>query len=212
MASPYALPDGTEPLIVLDFKNGVYLVEGDPRTAEQIIAENTDYGTFEYSHIVADTGLVGMEGGPGGSNPLIIGDPLTLIVAGSTLVMDFQLTDDAGSGAVTISLIDGVDYNTTYFSRASAATNATMLIDTLGTQVDGATLSISAHRQALTMIDGKIAASVDGGTLYTISPATAWDPVPAVFVMGVGAHAILERIAIYPPQADGALPGLSTIE
>lgn len=67
------------------------------------------------------------------------------------------------------------------------------------------------HKVACTMIDGKIAASIDGAALISIS--RAWNSPPdrcgMTFRGQAGAYVV--SLVFYPPQLDADLPGLSSL-
>lgn len=59
---PGTLPDGTQPLVYADFKNAVYQIASSDAAITDIFEENTDYGAYAPSDVVAGVGLVASQG------------------------------------------------------------------------------------------------------------------------------------------------------
>lgn len=214
-SSAYALPNGAEPLIVLDFKNEVYESNGSAVALGDLVTENVAYGAFDPADVVAGVGLA-----PGDhvSLPTLTGDALALVLEGATAVFTFvHLNTDADTatgGPLLVEMIDFPDFNTYYTSQASSAPDVgsppCFISDNVDTAGD-ASLSLGTHTAALTMIDGKISRSIDGNALVTINPAAAWTIAPNFLGMQVDNECVLEKIALYPAQPDADLPGLSAL-
>jgi hypothetical protein len=192
-----------EPLIFLDFKNGVYTTEGVPSALGTVLVEDTDFGDWNPARVVGGTGLVGNND----VAPVLAGDTLDLITAGSTIVAYFTGTD----GAFRFELVDSSDYNTYYSYKGEFGDGLFGRIDDAIDNVTMDELANGYHKIALTMIEGKIALSTDGAVVVAIDPAAAWSPPVAIMNMIVAPGITLETIGLYPPQDDADLPGLSAL-
>lgn len=200
--SNYALPNGTEPLIFLDFKNGIYQSEGVNVAVSSLVVENTDFGNYSVSNIQADIGLVE-------ADPTFFGDALDLLLGGSTVVCSFTLPVPTAAG-ITFEMVDSASYNLDYHATFLNDVHC-RLTDEVNSPTDVDPLAAGTHKTALTMIDGKMAASIDGGTLYALNPAVAWIPAPQIVIFGCGGNAVIESIGLYPVQSDADLPTLSAL-
>lgn len=202
--APGTLPDGTEPLVFLDFKNGVYQSDGSPSTLEALVGE-TEYGEWEPSHIVPGTGLVE---GAGSNSPSFIGDALDLLLSGSTVLIQFVYPGGGVNSVIQVEMITWPGFETYYWN----------FLDGLGTggigdQVDEVLvpeIASGPHKCALTLIDGKISQSIDGAAILTINPAAAWTVAPNLVAMAVS-QSTVESVGFYPPQDDAELPALSAL-
>lgn len=203
--APGTLPDGTEPLIFLDFENGVYTADGVPVALGDVVVENNEYGTFNPSDVDSGVGLVPTGGT---SSPTLTGDALALVIAGSTSIFTFVLTQE--DAQIQIEMVDFPDFNTYYFCAQEATFGNEQLSDG-ATSIPADTIGLGTHKIALTMIDGKLARSVDGGAADVIDPALPWTIAPNFLGMQIGLDVVLESIGLYPPQDDGDLPTLSAL-
>lgn len=211
-ASAYALPNGTEPLVFLDFKNGVYTVNGVSKALTDVLAQNTDFGTYTTAAVINGTGLVGDSSSA--SNPVMIGDALDLVLDGCTALYRFVFVAADTHQRIDLELVDSSDYNTYYYSTVESVdvNNGKCFIgDQVNPDVIEGTLTAAAHQKAVTMINGKISRSIDGEAFVTINPAAAWTPAPAILHILVGQNAILESVGLYPAQPDADLPSLSAL-
>jgi hypothetical protein len=186
----HALPNGTEPLVFLDFKNGAYTVIGASVAVGSLVVENADYGNYSASDIHAGVGLVE-------SNPTFFGDALDLIIGGSTILCTFTIpAPDAGAtAAVAFEMVDSTDYNLDYFAHFEDDLSC-YLDDGPSARATFPTLTTGRHKAALTMIDGKLAASIDGNTVFAVDPAVAWSPAPQVVILAVAGNAAVESIGL----------------
>lgn len=210
--SNYALPNGTEPLVFLDFKNGIYTVNGISKALTDVIAQNTDFGTYTTAAVVNGTGLVG--NASSGSNPVMIGDALSLVLGGCTALYKFTFIPADTHQRIDLELVDTSAYNMYYYSTSMSVDvnlGKCFIGDQVNPDVEEVALSVGAHRKAVTMIDGKVSRSTDGAATITINPAAAWSPAPGILHIGVGQNAILESVGLYPAQSDGDLPTLSAL-
>jgi hypothetical protein len=208
--SEHALPNGTEPLIFLDFKNGIYTSSGVSVAVTTLLTQNADWGTWNPATMIsAGVGITGA----GPPSPVLTGDAFDLVATGATILMSFSGTDVNANSALRFEMVDDLNaYNTYYYTRLSFHSGVTNNIgDQVAADETEPTLSGVAHQAALTMTDGKISRSVDGAAITTINPAAPWSPAPTVMGFIVGSGMILESVGLYPAQPDADLPMLSTL-
>lgn len=207
----HALPNGTEPLIFLDFKNGDYIADGVSVAIGTLLAENEDYGEWDAGTMIVPG--TGVSPPTVSAAPVFTGDALDLILSGSTTLTIFSCAASDGGEVFRYEMVDNfIDYGSYYYSNSSftAVPNSSLIGDQVTPDVTEASLAFGIHKSAITMIDGKISRSTDGAAIITINPAAAW--IPAMGAMGfvVPNGVIVESIGIYPAQPDGDLPTLST--
>lgn len=215
---PYALPDGTQPLIFMDFVNEVYEVDGEPVAVGALLTENLAYGgAFD-----PETAIVNGVGISTDADPVMTGDALDLILGGSTIIYEFTIDDDQASTASFIAeLIDFPDFNTYYFSSTGASQSQNFIGDNVASNLSdyGPTpgepgeqpMANGPHKIAVTMASGKIVRSIDGRPVLGIDPAATWTVPPTFFGMQFNADVTIKYIGIYPQQDDANLPGLSAL-
>lgn len=201
--------DEVEPLIFLDFKNGVYTADGVPVTLAEVLAQDLDFGPYEANDVVNGVGLVGDP--VNASSPVVIGDALDLVLQGSTAVYTFVLGASAASQRLDLELLDSTDYNLYYYSTSGSYTGGgvNFIGDQDSSDISEVALAAGTHIKAVTMTNGKISRSTDGGAVISIDPAIAWTPPPEILHLAIGQNAVLESVGFYPPQDDADLPALS---
>ena len=211
MRSIYALPNGTEPSIFLDFKNGVYLADGEDVAVTDLLVENADWGTWNPATMISPG--VGLTVASGIPSPVFTGDAFDLVASGATVVLVFSGTATAATArSIRYELVDDlIEYNLNYYSRSSFRDGDMSRIgDQTADDVNDGVLATGAHKTAITMIDGKISRSTDGAAIISIDPAAPWSPAPTVMGFIVRSTIVLESIGIYPAQPDADLPMLSS--
>lgn len=208
---PGTLPDGTEPLIFLDFKNAVYQIDGENAALNTLITENVDWGEWNPATMISPG--VGLNNPTANAAPVLTGEAFTRVAAGATMVLVFTGATGAGDEVIRYEMVDDLnDYNFNYYSRlAFAGATVGAIGDQTAPDVEDGNLADGQHKTAFTMIDGKITRSTDGAANITINPAAAWSPAPTVMGFIVGDEVILETLGIYPAQDDAELPALSEL-
>jgi hypothetical protein len=207
VTSGYALPNGTEPLILLDFKNGVYMANGDTVAVGDLLVEDENYGTWNPASIQSGVGLVGA------SAPVFTGDALALILGGSTTLSAIGYNGGVTANSFRYELVDNfLDFGLYYRSitRINSDGLPSYINDDSGA-VNESESAVGNHKVVITMIDGKISRSTDGSAIITINPANPWSPSPGAMGFVVPANWVVEQIGIYPPQDDADLPTLSAL-
>lgn len=207
--APGTLPDGTEPLIFSDFKNGVYTLDGAPVTVDDLWEEDQDnWLVFDpATHIVADVGLT-TAGGQAG--PVLKSGPATTLIGGFTAVITADMVG-ASPSVVYVELVDIPDFNNEMqfkLSRSGALVDAAVQdYSGVTSVVDG--LAQGRRRIAGTITNAKLIASVDASATQQRDPDP--DITGTTIALLVGAGNAIESIGIYPIQDDADLPMLSTL-
>jgi hypothetical protein len=198
-----------EPLIFLDFKNGVYTVDGVVTDVNDLLADLPGAGdSFDPSMIQAGVGLVGAAGN---TYAVFAGAAATLALAGSTTLA--TLIGDGGV-ADTFSFEIYNDEGLDYLSTSSFENDA---LNSIADQVDGLEtelkLEAGTAKIALTFIDSKIVRSSNGRAVLVIDPAEpSWVASPPEnYAIALAEGMICESIGLYPPQDDAELPALSAL-
>lgn len=196
-----------EPLIFMDFVNGVYTNEGVSTTSDALLTENTDWGPWTPANIQNGVGLVGT--GLDDSSPVFTGDAGNLVAAGATVLMEFS-GDASADDALKFELVDDLnDYNVNYYSYLGFGTAVCRIGDQNSLDVDEPRLTVGDHKSVVTLLDGKIMRSTDGNMVVEIDPAEPWSDPVAIMGLIVKNHMILHSIGIYPPQLKADHPALS---
>lgn len=142
------------------------------------------------------------------------GAALAMALAGFTAVIDVTLMGEDDLG-LTLEVIDTIDMDPTwaavYIARAGASSGISIDAGNNVTEHDPEYLSEGRHKVAVTIVDGKIAASFDGGAVLEI--LASWPTVPnaADLYFRPQPGSVMHSLVFYPPQANAALPGLSTL-
>lgn len=205
--APGTLPDGTEPLIFADLKNGIYTVEGVPVAMADLLEEQLDFGTFDPALIEAGIGLRDPES-TGDADPCLKQSLASVLPldTGCTIVATYS-----GEGSYSVTLVDLPDYNIGYTATFSdehievgdGAANSAQDTDPLGT-----TTKIAANIGV-----ARLAGSLGGRPVVATDTYHAADPgaAPPFNTSGivVSSGGVLESVGWYPLQDEADLPMLS---
>lgn len=211
--SPGTLPNGTEPLIFMDFENGEFVANGDSVTIGDLFTENTNFGTWNATSVVPATGLVGQIDGEN-SNATLTGAAATLLLSGATILVRFTMVDDLSDGDTNFGRL-GFDmfsgsFETEYYGNV-ANTLFHGVISDADEQVNVPGLALGEHAFAATIEDGRLSISVDGGAVLTINPALPWEVAPTSATIQAFSGVTVQSLGFYPPQDDADLPMLSAL-
>lgn len=207
----YTLPDGTEPLIVLDFKSGIYMANDAATTLAALVAEDDTYGQWDEAWVTPGVGIQHP------ASMTLTGDALALVLAGATAIYTVDIVTADSDATMQVEMVDWPDFNTYYFAKLGSLGAVIQIGDNVAPNLhdygDGITgLPTGVHKAATTMIDGKIARSIDGLAVSSIDPAAPWTVAPNFLGISTGsANIVLEKIALYPAQDDAELPALSAL-
>lgn len=207
---PGTLPNGTDPNVFLDFKNGIYTVGGVPTLLTDIATENAAYENWDgESTIVSGTGLTATSSPQA---PVFINDALNIVLADGTIIYTFVLADQT---SVLVENCYFPDFTFNYFSfsqKSGLSANVNYISDGVD-QVDQTGLAVGRHKVAFTCAPGlsRVARSTDGGAVIAIDPAYVGPPLPNFLGIKVGQGSVLESIGFYPVQPDADLPSLSAL-
>ena len=205
--SAYALPSGDEPLILLDFANGVYTLDGVPTTVGSMLTTDPEAGgAFDEGDIAAGVGYAPPDGVKG--EAAFTGEALTRVLAEATILVEFEVGATPRPAQFTM---HDPDFNFEYALSYSSTYSITDNFD-VANLLAGGTMPIAAglHKLVVTVENGRIAASLDGGAVVSIA-AVAWDPAPTTFWLSIRGPSIFKLLGIYPLQDDADLPSLSAL-
>lgn len=203
--SPYALPSGVEPLIVADFKNAVYQIEGANVAITDIFEENTDFGAYSPSDVQAGVGLVA-------SFPVLKAalavDPLA---NGYTVIWEAVFNDSSPNNfyAVDMPNWDQELYGGLNYDNVADKLQA-FIQGVHGNEVGPSNLDYPARYKLGASIDGTdIAMSVAGTSVIDITggPASTLDTI-AIYANNIAATPF-EMWALYPYQDAASLDELT---
>lgn len=208
---PYALPDGTEPLFVADFKNGVYLVDGNPGTLADIFVEDLNWGHFNpVADIVAGVGMT--KTGANGPSPVVATDNLATLLNNSTVILQWTWTGEIG-GNIIVNHADIVGFSIEHQVnvRSTGVENVGSIELTDFTVPDETqAFAQGAGKLAATFTPSRMALSTNGAAAVGITP-DANEGINQIGILMNNAHFVLEQVAFYPPQLDADLPTLSAL-
>jgi hypothetical protein len=200
-----------EPYVLMDFKNAVYTVDGDAVALSTIVTEDDTFGQWDEASITAGVGI------DEAASMTLTGEALTLVLAGSTAIYTF-VTSGNNAATIQTEMIDWPDFNTYYYARVGSPASNNRFNDNVADTVydydggEGDVMPNGTHKVAVTMINGKIARSIDGAAVVSINPAEPWAVAPNFLGITVAeGDVVLEALALYPAQPDAELPALSAL-
>lgn len=221
-------PAGDLPLMVADFKNGRYYVDGQAVTEPDLFEENRDWGYYTSGQVVPGGGLTDLSTNTTTPNPsdghfgawpvlkaevaAMIGDECTVVLAtnflnGTLQLAGFEYNDLPGFGTERFVWFRHAATGSSYVSTYESGVQ-----DTFFYTGDGMT---GRNKIAATLGMTHLAGSTNGEAVQTASPTTpvnAWTNICIVSPGGVsGQPGFLEMIIVYPVQDDADLPSLSTL-
>lgn len=214
LLSPYALPDGTEPLIVSDFKNGIYMVGSEIVTVEDIWTEDDELGPYSpETDIVVDVGLIDDDGG--NSLPVMLAELASPLLSNCTMVIQTAWASGATVGEVRAHHVElpGFIEDLELIYRYNEIFDPPKFIGILQSFEYGGPIEVpqtlTPNRIAITIINDNMAASVNGEAVLSFPLVKTAEP--NTIYIELSDHLIIEYIAFYPPQDDEDLPALSEL-
>jgi hypothetical protein len=213
----YNLPNGTQPLILMDFVNGTYLSNGSTVAVTDLITADNTYGNWNPATDITPSGA---NRSVGGCRPTLTGDALSLVINGSTIIYEVAFTvanDVDAESEFRVEMTDYPDFNTYYVSELWGSKHAASISDntTTNTAFDNPEgqwgVGAGTHKMALTYVNGRIDWAIDGQAYASIDPAVGWTPPPNFLGMSLGAQTTLRSIGMYPAQSAADLPMLSSL-
>jgi hypothetical protein len=200
----YRLPNGVAPLIFADFKNGVYEANGASMTLGDLLIEDTDFGTWDPSLVVAGTGFTN-PGASSANGPVLAPGLSTFIGEGCTLVPTFSQRDQ---GDMRLFMLDLPAYNNEFWGAVTRQYSG--VSDGSGTFVQDtfANVTKAAFNISLT----RVAGSVNGRPVFGMDPT--YDATGTPFntsAIVVENSFVLETLGWYPLQPEADLVTLSTL-
>jgi hypothetical protein len=201
----YALPNGTEPFAVANFKDGDYVYAGN--SLSDFLTTNAEWGGGAFdpeTNVIPGTGLTP------DCYP-VLAAPLTaaLLASGFTVLVSWvnatnadhfvECTDLPGFNIETLVEFDHTD--TTLLKQFGGLGNEV--------EADYHVIADSLNKAALTFTAAELAISVNGNPVATMAVSDG-NPHTNIVIQCQNAGAI-EQMAFYPPQADADLPMLSEL-
>ena len=197
---------GLYPLVVTDFKNGVYSIGGASVAVTDILTQDVpNWGTFvPATDISAGVGWIS-------GAPIFLHSVLasTGMLSGFTAVMTYEIVG-AVPGYVSVELVDFPAYaveQAFYTEELTSTTGHSVVTDHIIT-AENTWSGAGVHKAAFTISNARISTSTNGSAVATIDPVNNAPTDLAMVISGTGL--ICRRIDFYAPQPDSALPGLST--
>jgi hypothetical protein len=215
-ASVYAINVGgvmVEPLVLADFKNGVYTINGEAAGITDVIESNPDWGVFDPELIVPGTGLVAV-----GQFPETYGTLkstlATFLTDGCTIIPVVAELDgpNLGIGSTKFDMLELPGWSVDIWGRVDTNGGGSVTV----TVADGGINTISdgdtgvSTKTAFNISRTRVAASVNGRPAVGVTVGYAAGPfnTSAFYTEN---DAALESIGWYPLQDEADLPGLSAI-
>jgi hypothetical protein len=199
-----------EPLVFLDFKNGAYVSDGESKALGDLVGPNI-FGQWDESYVVNGTGLVGPVDN---ASCKLIGDAADLIIAGATFVCGLSVPSiPPGVSNFAVSLaVFGSDFDPYYQASFIRANFNMEMDDSYDKNVkQAADLLAGSHKVAVTIVSGRMAASIDGQAVVTAEPCEPWDGSQDSASVDVVEGSVVEYVGLYPAQDDADLPLLSAL-
>lgn len=206
-------PDGSQPLLYADFKNGNYWASGAEVAAGDTVYENLDWAPFDLSQIVAGTGLTSASGSTG---PTIRETPLgSTFVDGMTVVTSYRCSDAVSSNAgVYIQDFPNYDNSADVSISSNSAENALLEATgfagaTLaGAIIDGTNVLASNFTpdRAAASLNGDVVSAAD---ITTTTPYNSLAIQP--FSLSAAPNSAVLSIAVYVLQLETDLPAMSAV-
>jgi hypothetical protein len=207
----YTLSTGADPLILADFKNGVYRLNGADVTFDDLFEEDlANWGNYEETMLVPGLGMT--SGAASSYNRFMVKPSVAALVAdGATIVPNVSVFE-GGACLTRILMADSASLN--YYFTAEIQTGG---VDMSGWD-DGNAAELlpfpyggSEVKVAFNLSRTRIALSLNGGAVQasdTIDPG----PFAAIALQVTGYEDMyLESLGFYPLQDEADLPTLSAL-
>lgn len=189
------VPEGA--VAAADLENGRYYANGAETTLEAMFVEDL-VNWFPWD------GSVGPGGLTDGQNPALAPAVAAGLVTGCTVVTTFDAVGEADAPTVVfadsgflaeIDLVYGIGATRIAYD---------------GNETTPAVAAAGVHKAAFTVSSTKLACSVDGAAVQTITAPGGGYDVDGIWFLSDG-ETKLKSIAFYSPQLDAALPALSAL-
>jgi hypothetical protein len=202
----YALAtSGAEPLVVADFKNGVYQIDGSDVMIDDIFEETPPEAGWWSGWTADPQAGVGLVDTNFGHNPQLAAAAKALVIGGCTMVRTFNCE---ANGHIQLDLLQFPDYTVDLGFNTVA-----QFLSVNGQTVEAAPFDTPSaetlNKIAFTAADGVIAISINGGETVSADPGVAVAGVATDIAM-VFLNCTVEQIAFYAPQPAADMQTLST--
>lgn len=222
---------GTPYAASIDFKNGIYTLNGVAKTRSEMVVENTDWATFDPSKIIPGTGyqISRMVAG-NSSDGFVLTDAVSagILPAGSgiTMVATYSIVcadpvpDTYARGALHIEALDLPDYAQEWdvaLDFINSVGNISTLHDFSNPDAPITAGAGTSHKAAFTFGPDRVAASIDGNAVASINPAADNSGATHIGVrisaglfddLAISVVTTLEKIELIAIVADAGLPAL----
>lgn len=94
---------GVQPVLLLDFENGVYELDGVSKTLAEVLTEDLGWGTYDPAHVVADVGL--QPPASGDTSPVLTTLAAADLIAGCVAVISYTMTDPLEEGLNGVAVV-----------------------------------------------------------------------------------------------------------
>ncbi len=198
-------PGGTTDTIVINFKDGIYSVNGGATTINDLTDEDIpNWNTYDPADIVPGSGYPSL-----GAGPILIGAAATAVLDGATMVVDFDVVDDTIHFAIFEPTFV-TDYR--WEPKSLIAAHRVRYTDNLNFTDSPVVINNGHHKIAITQLYTTMAMSIDGNVVELFTPREP-DPLPTLvgFYLDGGGASFIRSINIMPPQLDVDLPALSAL-
>jgi len=211
---------GPAPLVSIDFKNGIYSVDGVGKTLADLCVQNLNFAPYSASDVVNGTGY---KRGPGASaaGPVLTAAAFAAIGTQFVVVMTFYIDEGAAplsslhTQIAMMNLPAYSNYSDAVFGRNPVGYSE--LDDETGIIANLGTLGYAAgrHKAAVRWGATQLAASVDGSAVYaatmTSQSASTHIGLVANSSGSTNSSAIIEKVEFFSVAAfsNANLPALS---
>jgi hypothetical protein len=204
-----------EPTIFLDFKNGVYTVEGAATPLADIVEASESFPGWDATKVVPGTGLTAGASG----NDFRLKKALFTALGNEATIVPHMVQASSSNPTLTISMMDDPDFNNMFPLVLNAVDDGNVLTgarisvsDGGGTFVADVDAGVLTYKAAFSATPERVAGSLNGRAVIAMDTYNAGQTGIVPFdtsVVTINQHAILESIGWYSLQAEADLPGLS---
>lgn len=202
------LPEGAVGYV--SFLAGTFYTEGGTETIGDILMNDPANGwPFDPSNVIDGVGLVGQDAD---ARPRIIGTLLDQILAGGTIVFDFEVTSEATSAPhIKVLAYDDPDFNLGWGVTFAPLSVVSPGIYADGPMTDIDRVTVGPHKAALTIKSTGVSVSIDGAAVLS----DAGTPSDFALLNAAGAEVFegftLRSIAVYPVMTNAEMIAASAL-
>jgi hypothetical protein len=201
-STPEWLPE--DALAYAGLADGNYYEDGAEGAVADLFTEDENVAEFTAATDI-DSGVGLTNATSDALGPVFAAGPAATILAEATVVIDFELENDANSN-VKLVVLDSPAWE--YLAQVKLGRDTSFLADYVDTQAL-ANPTVGTHRAAISVEHDRLAISIDGAAVvdFDLMPRT---PTPNTVGITL-AVATVSAVAIHPLALDADLPGLSAL-